>query len=76
MPTRLGTFEYSILANHNDTVYISTIYNKKAADQMNGSTVYDQAKKSGVIPTHSDLKQWAEIYHDPYKEYLRLPELP
>jgi hypothetical protein len=73
---RLGTFDYSILFNPHNTVYISTIYNKKAAQLMNAGETYDEAKQSGMIPTHADLKQWIEIYHDAYEEYLRLPEQP
>ncbi|MCH5586633.1 hypothetical protein MK805_16990 [Shimazuella sp. AN120528] len=72
----IGTFDYSILSNQGNTVYIATIYNKKAAQQMNAGATYDQAEQSGMIPTHSSLKKWIEIYHDAYQEYLRLPELP
>lgn len=73
---KLGTFDYSILSSQKQAIYISTIYNKKAAQQMNGEATYDHAKQSGMIPLHSDLKNWVEIYHDANEEYLHLSEQP
>jgi hypothetical protein len=72
----LGTFDYSILSNQNDIVYISKIYTEKVAQQMNGTTTYLQAKQSGMIPTHSNLKQWVKIYREAQKDYLHLPVYP
>ncbi|WP_028775985.1 hypothetical protein [Shimazuella kribbensis] len=72
----LGTFDYSVLYNQNDVVYITKIYNEKVAQQMNGTTTYLKAKQSGMIPTHSSLKQWVKIYREAQKDYLHLPEFP
>ncbi|MXQ52390.1 hypothetical protein [Shimazuella alba] len=73
---KLDTFDYSILTTRNDVMYLSTIYNEKVSEQMNGLATYYRAKSLGMLPTHSKMKQWVELYHDAHKEYLRLPEMP
>jgi hypothetical protein len=61
---QVGTFEYEVIGERNDVVYLATLYNKKATQLVNGADAYQKAQQSGMVPTLAQLKKWVEIYRD------------